>query len=93
MLEPLLLLQNTLCSMEDVLHWSKPGGDTYLYSPLEMLAGAQRCLSEMFRCSWLSAVSLRWDLGSAVGRELGLLMISHVMGLGAPPILQFLCFS
>lgn len=37
----------------DVLHRSKPGGDTSLHALLKMLAGAQlRCVPVQFRCSW-----------------------------------------
>ena len=50
-------------------------------------------VSVLFRCNWLSAVSSHGDLGSTVGRELRLLMISHVMGPNTHPfaLLQFLC--
>ena len=49
-----------LSSAGDALLWSEPGGDTYLCTPLEMLAGAQ--LSCVCAVKVLSSASLRWDL-------------------------------
>lgn len=77
----------------EVLHWLKPGGDTYLYAPLEMLAGAQLCCICAVQVQL--SVSCELTLGSTVGREFGLLMISHVMGPNTHPSapLQFQCVS
>lgn len=63
----------------DVLHWSKPGGNIYLYAPLKMLAGAQLCCV----CTVLVQLAVSWEL--ALGREGRLLVASHVTGLTAPP--------
>lgn len=63
----------------DVLHWSKPGGNIYLYAPLEMLAGAQLCCVRAVKVQ----LAVSWEL--ALGRDRRLLMASHVTGLNTPP--------
>lgn len=64
----------------DVLRWSEPGGNIYLYAPLEALAGAQLCCV----CAVEVQLAVSWE--PALGREQRLLVASsHVTGPNAPP--------
>lgn len=55
----------------DVLHWSKPGGNTYLYAPLEMLAGAQLCCVCAVQVQLAVSCELTWGSGIDCGKSLG----------------------
>lgn len=47
----------------DVLHWSKPGGNTCLYASVEMLAGAQLCCVCAVQVQLNVSCELTWASG------------------------------